>query len=47
LSQFASGPLGRVQRGLNGAAGGCGGLLNVWASWGGEADGLGKKMYVY
>ena len=36
LSQFASGTLGRVQRGLGGAAGVSGGLLNVWASWGGN-----------
>ena len=47
LPEFASGTLGRVQRGLGGPAGGSGGLLNVWASWGGEADRLGKKRCMY
>ena len=46
LSQFASGTLGRVQRGLGGPAGGSGGLLNVWASWGGEADRLEKNVCI-
>ena len=46
LSQFTSGTLGRVQRGHGGAAGGNGGLLNVWASWGGEAGWKKRCMYI-